>query len=370
MAVKKIYSKSGKVISHEMTCKIEGRVVRRRFKTAKEARAAHARLTTDAAEGTYVHPGVAKTSLGEYGRQWLASRQVRPSTLANYTSYWQTHIEPALGHLEIRQVTRPHITALVTALSERGLAPATVRHVHRILAMVLSEAVEDGLRPSSPCRRIALPKITKRELAVFTPEDVTKLLEAALPQHVACIATAFGTGLRQGELLGLTDQHVDLGVRQISVAQQLVTPAGSGQPFLSPDLKTAASRRTVPLPEFVVHALRTHLETFGTGEHGLLFVNPQGRGWRRGSFNDSVWKPTLRRAGLSTHYGIHAARHTFASSLAHDGIDVPTVQHLLGHESATETLNTYYHRFPGAGDHATRALDMRYTQHESDDPAA
>lgn len=134
MAVKKIHSKSGMVISYEMTCKIQGRVVRRRFKTAKEARVAHASLTAAAAASSYVHPGVGKISVAEYGQRWLASRQVRPSTLADYTSYWRTHIEPALGHLQVRQVTRPHITTLITAISARGLSPATVRHVYRMLS--------------------------------------------------------------------------------------------------------------------------------------------------------------------------------------------------------------------------------------------
>ncbi len=92
--------------------------------------------------------------------------------------------------------------------------------------------------------------------------------------------------------------------------QQLITPPTAGSPYLTPLLKSKASRRQVPLPQFVIDALRRHLQHLGTGPDGLLFTNPRGTGWRRGSFNDSVWKPTLRRAGLPTGFGMHALRHT------------------------------------------------------------
>jgi integrase len=111
-------------------------------------------------------------------------------------------------------------------------------------------------------------------------------------------------------------------------------------------LKTPASRRLLPLPTFVVDARAAHVEQVGTGPDGLLFTNPRGEVWRRGSFNDSVWKPALRRAGLPTSFGMHALRHTYASSLIAAGLHPKVIQTRLGHKSIVETMDTYGHLFP------------------------
>lgn len=80
----------------------------------------------------------------------------------------------------------------------------------------------------------------------------------------------------------------------------------------------ARSGRTSSMLKRQVPACAPHLTVFGTGAGGLLFPNRKGAGWRRGSFNDRVWKPALRRAGPPSGFGIHAGRHTYASALIAD----------------------------------------------------
>ncbi len=360
MAVKKITHASGRGHSYEMTCKIQGRVVRRRFPTKRAASDEYARLRSAASDGSLVNPAAGRVPLRDYGLQWLGSRQVRPGTLANYEVNWRRHVEPALGDLQVRQVTRQEVARLITGLTASGMAPTTVRKIYKIVAMVFAEAVEDRLIPQSPCRRIPLPAVPSRRLPVFTPEQVQALLTAARPLHHAALFTAFGTGLRQAELLGLTVDNVDLASGRVHVVQQLITPPSGGQPALTRELKTPTSRRSVPLPPVVTAALAQHLDEHGVGQGGLLFRNPRDLAWRRGAFNDSVWKPTLRRAGLDVRHGLHAARHTYASGLIQEGIDVRTVASYLGHKSPVETLNTYAHLFPDTEERAAAALQQRY----------
>jgi integrase len=198
------------------------------------------------------------------------------------------------------------------------------------------------------------------KLAFLCPDQVQALLAAASPRHYAVLATAVGTGLRQGELLGLTVDAVDLDRGELTVQRQLMTPPRAGMPHLTADLKTPAAHRVVPLPAFVVDALRAHLTAHATGEGGLLFSNPKGAGWRRGSFNDSVWKPALRRAGLPAGFGMHACRHTYASLLIADGHHALVVMARLGHASITETMDTYGHLFPQSHAETSATLDRAF----------
>lgn len=103
--------------------------------------------------------------------------------------------------------------------------------------------------------------------------------------------------MRQGEALGLTLPHLRLLARELSVEKQCRIVAG-GPPEITDELKTASSRRVLPLPAFVVAALARHIELYGLGPQDTLFCSPRGGIWRRGHFNDVVWKPALERAGL------------------------------------------------------------------------
>ena len=158
--------------------------------------------------------------------------------------------------------------------------------------------------------------------------------------------------------------------RELSVKHQCLTPAAGGMPYLTDTLKTAASRRVIPLPRFTVDALTTHIETHTLGEDQALFTNSHGGLWRRGAFNTSVWKPTLLRAGLPTTYGMHALRHTYASTLIAAGLHAKVIQTRLGHKSITETMDTYGHLFPHQNHETTDALDHAYSDHTSRHDAA
>ena len=358
MAVKKV--KHGRGFSYELTTKIDGKVIRRRFKTVKEANDEYARLRGSFLDGSYIPSSDLRMTLDTYAATWFETLRVRESTYANYDIYYRKHISPVLGNRPMSRLRRTDILLLVRTLEDKGLKPSTVRSIYNIASMILRSAVYDRKILVSPCFKISLPEIDPRTLAVFTPDQVRLIIDTARPQYRAALVTAFGTGLRQAEVLGLTIDNVNLLRRELYVEQQLLTPMGPGAPYLTPKLKTKASRRVVPLPQFVIDALAAHIATYGVGPDGLLFRNTRGTGWRRGSFNDSVWKPTLRRAGLDTGYGMHATRHTYASTLIAQGQHPRVIQARLGHKSIVETMDTYGHLFPDAHDETARALDAAF----------
>lgn len=345
MAIKKVTH--GRGVSYEVTAKINGRTHRKRFRTKAEALDHQAQIRTQARDGSYIHPAQSKITFADYSAHWLASLQVRETTLVSYERNLRNHLVPVFGPMRLRQITRTQVQDFITALSQGPLAPATIRAIINLLRIVLRAAVHDGRLMESPCFKLRLPEVPPKQLAVFTQAQASALLRTATPRDYAALATALGTGVRQGELLGITLDVLDLDNAVLHVRQQLRSPVGRGRPALTPLLKTTASRRTLSLPPFVVEALRLHLERYGIGENGLLFPNPAGSGWRRGSFNDSVWKPALRRAGLPLGFGLHATRHTFACGLIRNGHNVKEVQEALGHASPDETYKTYLHVWPG-----------------------
>jgi integrase len=360
MAVRKITH--GKGTSYEMTAVVDGgKVIRRRFGTRKQANDEYARLRAAVNDGTFIAAEHARIRFTAYADLWLGGLQIRPSTLAQYRSNLHRHLLPTFGSCRLDRIDRRQVLGFVRTLSDSGLAPATVRGIVNLLRTILRSAVDDGRLAKSPCVRITLPELGPKQLAVFTDDQVAALVAAVHDRHRGLLLLALGTGLRQGELLGVTTDALDLDAGTLHVNKQLLTPSGPGKPYLTPLLKTRASRRVLPLPRFAVDAVRTHLEVYGTGQDGLLFPNPKGGGWRRGSVNDSLWKPLLKRAGLPSGFGMHALRHTYASSLIAQNLHPKVIQERLGHASIVETMDTYSHLFPQSHAETAAALDRHYT---------
>jgi len=184
-----------------------------------------------------------------------------------------------------------------------------------------------------------------------TTEQVTALAEAMPPDLRALVTFAAGTGMRQGEVFGLTVDRLDMLRREVNVDRQLVGLDGT-RPMFGPP-KTAASVRTIPLPRVVVDVLAAHLAGYPTD--GLV-SRLDGLPVTRQRFGH-LWRPVARQAGLPARSGLHTLRHYYASLLIRHGESVKTVQVRLGHPSAVETLDTYSHLWPDSDDRTREAVD-------------
>lgn len=122
--------------------------------------------------------------------------------------------------------------------------------------------------------------------------------------------------------------------------------------------KTAASVRTVPLPDVVAEALAEHLRVFGTGPDGLLFVDDDELPLLRPRFSRHVWRPAVAAVeAVPNGTGTYDLRHFYASLLIRHGESIKTVRSRLGHATAAETLETYSHLWPDADDTTRTAVD-------------
>lgn len=194
---------------------------------------------------------------------------------------------------------------------------------------------------------------------------VMALADAISPRYRAVIVVAAGTGLRMGECFGLTLDRTDFLRRTVRVDRQVITTIGRPPSFGPP--KTAASVRTVPLPQVVLEELARHLATYPPPESGLVFTNEVGRPIHRASFSH-VWTAAARAVGLPAGESFHSLRHYYASLLISHGESVKVLQSRLGHATASESLDTYSHLWPDSEDRTRNAVD-RVLQRPSQDHA-
>jgi len=212
------------------------------------------------------------------------------------------------------------------ALGLAGQAPLTVRRKLTAIASFYRFLQDTGRATLNPARGLPLPKVAQCFPTCLTEEQARALLEAAhTAWHRALLALLLFAGLRRSELAGITLEDVDLDHRQLLVR-------GKG-----------AKQRVVPLTPLAVHAIREYLPCRPSTDSNHLFVSRIGGRPIAGRVINRMLKKVLEDAGMDEQ-GItpHRLRHTFATHLIRNGVDVRTVQELLGHADL-QTTARYLH---------------------------
>lgn len=306
-------------------------------------------------------------TLGKYLDLWLEDSvqdTVRLTTYQGYERIVRLHIKPALGRIKLDKLTPVHVRGLYRERLEAGLAPRMVQLVHTTLHKALKQAVNDGLIPRNVTEAVKAPRPIKKEMLPLNPEQARVLLDVASGDRLeALFALAVTTGMRQGEILGLKWEDVDLEARTIRVRRTLSTATGGGIHFNPP--KTAKSRRSIRLTELAVSSLRQHrksqleerMKLAGLWkDHDLVFTTGIGTPMSRADLITRYFKPLLEKAGLPD-IRFHDLRHTCATLLLGRGVHAKLVQELLGHSTIAVTLDTYSHVLPGMDDRLADTMD-------------
>jgi integrase len=304
--------------------------------------------------------------VSEYLERWLADSvrdTVRPTNFERYEQMVRLHICPVLGNLKLKDLTSTHMRGLYREKLDAGLSPRTVQYVHVTLHKVLKKAVMDGLIPRNATEAVKPPQVRREEMRPLAPEQVKVLLQASRDDRLeALYVLAVTTGLRQGELLGLKWEDVDLEAGTLQVRRTLATAKGGPQ-LTAP--KTKGSRRTVRLTQSAVNAFRSHLkrqleEIDRAGslcrENGLIFATETGDPMDRRYITTHRFKPLLKRAGLP-QIRFHDLRHTCATLLLGRNVNPKIVSEMLGHASIAITLDTYSHVLPNMQCEAAKAME-------------
>ena len=319
-------------------------------KSQKEVREKIQSIAVELNEGTFVAPS--KKTLGEWLDIWLAEYQgsKKPLTIQNYKQAIKKHIRPALGGVLLKSLTNLMIQRFYNSLTEgdHPLSPKSVKNVHGILHKALDQAVKAGELKTNPSDNCVLPKQVKPEIKPLEPEEITRFLQNLEGEaYRNLFLVAFFTGMRQGELLGLSWDRVDFEQGVIEIRQQLQCIEGN---YFLETPKHDKVRLIAPA-KLVMDALKEEKEAQDhnrkllgdkwQNEWNLVFTDTFGKHLVRRTV-DKHFKKILEKSGIEPHR-FHDMRHTFAVSMLDAGEDLKSVQDNLGHATAAFTLSQYAH---------------------------
>jgi integrase len=267
--------------------------------------------------------------------------------LDGYESMIERHVVPVVGTIPLARLSAADVERVTAAVLDKGLSPQTARNVRNVIRRALGDAARLGMIGRNVAADAEPPRVPHREIEALSPAQVRRLAVATIDQPDGPLyVLAVYTGLRQGELLGLTWD--DLDGSRLTVTRALVRSV-AGAPTLG-ETKTARSRRTIHLAPAAVEALaeqrrRQDLARDAAGDDwqdldGFIFTDALGRPLR----HDGV-SARFRTAADALGFGVrfHDLRHSYASAALAAGVPMHVVSRSLGHSSIGTTIDVYGH---------------------------
>lgn len=334
-----------------------GKQIQKSFsgKTQKEVREKMQSAAVSVNDGTYKEPS--KMTVGEWLDIWLRDYlgSVKPMTELNYTQHVHNHIKPALGAIKLDVLNAPMIQSFYNSLGKpqkgkEALSGKTIRCIHGILHKSLQQAVKVGYIRTNPTEACELPKVVRKEIKPLDNEAITSFLKAIEGHRFEAlfILTLF-TGLRRGEVCGLTWDCVDLDKGSIFINKQLQNIPGEPGKFRLVSSKNGKGRY-IALPASITTLLKRHKahqneERLRAGslweDGGFVFTNEVGHHLSPNTVYHN-YKRVVESIGLP-NARFHDLRHSYAVAAIQAGDDIKTIQSNLGHATAAFTLDVYTH---------------------------
>lgn len=309
------------------------------FDRKADAQAALAARETDKQRGTWRDPQLGRITFAAWSEEYLAGAvHKRATTLAQDRQRLRKHLLPAFGAMQLAAITPLDVRRFVERLSA-DYAPSTVRTVYGGLRAILAAAVAADLIAITPCRGVKLPAKRPIEKRVLTVDELHRLA-AAMPEEYRPIVYLAAVGsLRWEEIAGLRVGRIKFLARPpVLEVREAFTDVGGFA-----DVKSAASRRTIQLPPFLVTMLAEHLARRGSpGPDELVFVAPRGGPLRAANFHKRPWTGAVQAAGLAG-FTFHGLRHSTVGLMVEMGHHPLVIQRRLGHSSSQTTMDIYGH---------------------------
>lgn len=336
----------------EARCTINGK--RRSFYGTKQSEVVKAmRSALSAADnGTFVEPS--KMTVEQWMTTWLeeyVQGSVKPLTYAAYKTSVNTHIIPALGKIKASSLNTTQVQVFYNDLKrKKQLSAKTIKNIHGILHKALEQAVKLNYIPTNATNPCTIPRVEKPDINPLTEEEIAMFLEQARgDEYEDMLVIALFTGMRRGEICGLSWDAVNFKKNTVTVKQQLCCSRDDYTYYIA---STKSDRiRTLTAPQFVMDILsrirkeqavqRLKIGFLWEDKHNLVFTSPTGKHtvpitlyahFKR--IAEKIGRPDAR---------LHDLRHTYAVTALQEGDDAKTVQQNLGHATAAFTLNVYGH---------------------------
>lgn len=298
----------------------------------------------------------------EYSQKWLKNYvepTCRPKVIKCYKSQLEHHILPKFGAMYLTEITPILINEFVLELksakkiqdSSKFLSAGTIKKICAVFKNMLQTAYTNDLIKVNPFSKVRLSfsDMEKEEkINVWEQEEYKRalgLLEQEENDNKYVIEFALKTGLRLSEIFGLDWQDVNFQEMYINInkSRQIVDGAMTLLPT-----KTNSSKRKIAIPNSIVQLLKEYKEKHPNNEYVFANLNPD---------STTRWFRKFEKRNNLTKIRFHDLRHTHASLLLYQGVDIKTISERLGHSSIGITMNVYTHVLEKLDRSAAEAID-------------
>ncbi len=292
--------------------------------------------------------------LKDYLEDWIENVHKDKLRISTYVKYKKLikYIVEELGQIWLQKLTPEQVRRFYTKKQKDGLSSKTIHSIHGVLHLALDNAVRWNYVARNVCDLVKPPRIVSREATPLTLEQAHVLLESVRQHRLEVLLTmAVVTGMRSGELLALRWSTIDFERQTLLVLHTVDYISKYG--YVETEPKTAAGKRLVNLPSFLIDMLKQHriqqtelqLKLGEDWENrDLVFPDLHG-GYFNPNYLLKVFKKILQEAGMP-HMHFHDLRHSAATILLSMGVNMKVIQELLGHSDISITLGRYSHLLP------------------------
>ena len=315
---------------------------------------------------------VEKIKVEAYLREWeskeLPFKDLEETTIDRYHTIIKVDLTPHLGHHNLQDLRRKHLNDWVKAMQEpwyskyvEKLAPKTIRNKVGVFSVALNDAVENEIISISPATGVRLPRIESEDKEPLTPEQAQMILDAMLGKwYYVPTYLAFRTGAREGEIMALRGDCIDLEAGTLEIKRGMKQVLGKG--LKEGSTKSKSSARVIKLDTDTIGVLKNHLfqqeEDFALqgkklSRHEYLFLSSMKKGkpyTPHALYNNFI--KVARSVLDSDVVTFHDTRHAHASIMYSACHDLIVIQKRLGHSNLSTTTNIYLHLLEGMSDKA------------------
>jgi integrase len=325
------------------------------FTRKKDAEVALRKILSEIDEKRFIEPS--KETFSSYLENWFSShyqKRIKETTVSSRNYLMKKHLieENPFADKEIAKITTENIDALYNLKLDEGYSTSYIRKMHQMLNQAFNQAVKWKKISANPVVDADPPSVKSEEMRIWCIEEIQAFLNQCRDErHYMTFLLAIYTGMRRGEILGLKWSDIDFTRKVIHVQRSLAYIPNQGYAFTT--VKTKGSNRQVPIPDKILHELIAHKERQQKWKEHLgdlyedqdLVVCTES-GTMQDPRNVIRVMKRICKASNVTAIRFHDIRHTHASILISEGVDVVKVSARLGHANPKITLEIYAHLIP------------------------